>query len=667
VRQGRLSAAFAFQQRRPEAQEPEISVFGRRAGETAKCALEKFLGIIRQVAGEGRDFGVAVEGFAIGDLAGRRRAENGRQLLAAACDRSLTRRAHRGECDHVDRSTGIFGAVGGLGHRATEHRFEPVAGAEWRSSDLDFSSLPNLMRSLAKPPEHEGLMLSAEALDEVTLRALAQDPQVAERCRDRPSLTRLWDVCQMPDFRKTSQEEHIRLVGDFFNHLTRRDRRIPQDWMAQQYRYLDRADGEIDTLSARLASVRTLAYVANRPDWIADADGWQGRTRALEDKLSDTLHEKLMARFVDRRTSALMRGLRVREDLLAGVAADGTVTVEGQFVGALRGVSFEPAAAASVLEEKALRAAALAAIGPEIARRLGRLAAEPDEAFALTPDGVVLWRGEAAASLAGGVPFAPRVRLYGELGPPAARERAARRLEAFVAAEAGRRLRPLRQLEAAVAEGRLKGLARGLAYRLLEAGGVLDRAAVRAEAKALSQVERRALKALGVRLGAFSLYLPALLKPQALGFSRAFAGAGWRPPSDQASRLPDPAPSAAALAAFGLRAVGRHAAPVETLERLDTLLRAAPRRGQAMTLSPQAREALGWDEDQAGDILRGLGFAPAASCGEGLAAWRRRTEPAPPARPAPTASPFAALAALQKPPTAARAPRRRRRPRAARP
>jgi ATP-dependent RNA helicase SUPV3L1/SUV3 len=212
--------------------------------------------------------------------------------------------------------------------------------------------------SLAAPPTFEVLKASAESLDEITLRQLAGDPDIADRCRDRPSLMRLWDVCQTPDFRKQSHEEHLRLTREFFHHLTSRARKIPEDWIAGQYRHLDRTDGEIDTLSARLASVRTLAYVANRPDWLAEAPTWQAKTRLLEDKLSDTLHEKLMARFVDRRTSALMRGLRVREDMLAGVAEDGTVTVEGHYVGKLRGVTFEAEHGASILEEKALRAAA---------------------------------------------------------------------------------------------------------------------------------------------------------------------------------------------------------------------------------------------------------------------------------------------------------------------
>jgi ATP-dependent RNA helicase SUPV3L1/SUV3 len=548
-----------------------------------------------------------------------------------------------------------------------EHRFEPVTAAEWRSSRLEFDALPRLMASLARPPEREGLKLAAEALDETTLKALAADADVAERAKGGPGgrwlIERLWDVCQTPDFRKVATEEHVRLAKEFFLHLSSRAQRIPEDWIARQYAGLDRTDGEIDTLAARLASVRTLAYVANRPDWLADPAGWQGRTRGLEDRLSDTLHEKLMARFVDRRTSALMRGLRVREDMLAGVAADGAVTVEGHFVGRLSGVRFEPAQGSSLLEEKALRAAATHAVGPEIVRRLGKLAAEPDEAFSLLPDGSVLWRGEAAGVLAGGEPFRPRVRLLGELGPEAARQRAGQRLEAFVAAESGRRLATLGRLEAAIAEGRIKGLARGLAFRLAEAGGVLDRGAVRGEVKALSQQERRTLRSLGVKIGAFSLYMPGLLKPAARTLTQAFAARGadpWRPPPDEVSVLPVQTPAPRTLAAFGLRAVRGLAVPVEQLERLDELLRAAPKAGGGVTLSDQAREELGWSADEARRILRGLGFV-AMKGDEGPTAWRRRVEKEPPAHPARTVphSPFAALAALTTP-APPRRPRRRR-------
>jgi len=569
------------------------------------------------------------------------------------------------------QTNGTFGVTGeaedmdpDLVEAVENHSFEPVVGAEWRNARLDFGSLPLLLKSLAKVPEREGLKLAAEALDETTLKALAEDEVIQTRTRDKTNLQRLWDVCQTPDFRKVARDEHVGLVKAFFLQLTERRRRIGDDWIARQYEQLNRAEGEIDTLAARLASVRTLAYVANRPDWLVDPGAWQQQTRGLEDRLSDTLHEKLMARFVDRRTSALMRGLRVREEMLAGVASDGSVTVEGHYVGRLSGVAFEPAVGGTVLEEKALRAAAQHAVGPEIAKRLGQLAAAPDEAFALDADGGVLWDVALVGVIAGGQPFQPRVRLLGELGHDAARQRAARRLEAFVAAEAGRRLGALRKLETAVADGKIRGLARGLAYRLIEAGGVLDRAEAKADTHALSQVERRMLRSLGVRIGAFSLYMPALLRPEARALAQAMVqreAGGWRPAAGVVP-LPEPPPSARTLAAHGLRAVRNLAVPVEQLEQLDELLRGGPIQNGGVLLSEAARETLGWSAHDSQTILRALGFAPVnrPQAGEPIA-WRRRAErkAEPAAAPRPH-SPFAALAALKDKPAPARRPRRRR-------
>jgi ATP-dependent RNA helicase SUPV3L1/SUV3 len=566
------------------------------------------------------------------------------------------------------RTDGTFGVTGDcpeidpdLVTAVENHRFDPVEAAEWRNARLDFHSLPALMRSLSAPPDRPGLKLSAEALDEGSLRRLAQADEVQALCRNPDNLRRLWEVCQTPDFRKVSLDEHLRLLEAIFRQLTTGPRRVPEDWIEGQYRSLDHVTGDIDTLASRLSRVRTLAYVANRPDWLRDPAHWQSRTRQLEDRLSDTLHERLMQRFIDRRTSALMRGLRVRGDILAGVAPDGAVTVEGHYVGRLRGTTFEAAQGSSTLEDKALRAAAQRAVAPEVARRLGKLAADADPAFGLQPEGLVLWRGEATGQISGGSPFSARVRLFGELGPEAARERAVSRLEAFVAAEAGRSLAALRRLETAVAEGRLRGLARGIAYRLIETGGIIDRRAAQGDVKALSQAERRALRSLGVRIGAFSIYLPSLLGARARRFLAAFAGTdAWRPPHDQLSPLPSPAPGAKALAAHGLRAVGRFAAPVEALERLDELLRAAPRQGAAVVLADQAMEALKWTPAEARDIMRALGFAPVGrpKPGEPMA-WRlRRERPEPePTTPPSAHSPFAALAALKPIP-----PRRRRRP-----
>lgn len=545
-----------------------------------------------------------------------------------------------GECEEMDED---------LVRAVEDHAFEPVPAAEWRNGALDFASLAELLRSLGRAPERPGLKLAEEALDETVLRRLAAEPDVAAAARDRGRLLKLWDACQIPDFRKTTLDEHQRLVREVFEALGSRAGRLSEDWIAPQFAALDSTGGEIDALAGRLAGVRTLAYVSHRSGWLARAEHWREATRALEARLSDALHEKLMARFIDRRTSVLMRALHVREEVLAGVAEDGSVTVEGQAVGRLRGLDFRPERGGTALEDRALRAAARRAVGPEIARRLGRLAAAADGDFAVQPDGIVTWEGAAAAAVLGDSrPFAPRVRLLGELGPEPARERAARRIEAWLAGEAGRRLAALQRLEAAMASGELKGLPRGLAWRLAEAGGVLPRPEVEAELAALSQQERRALRALGVTIGAHSVWLPAALSRRARALAAAFTageGGGWRPPAERLSPLPDPAPSARALAARGLRAVGRWAAPVAQLEQMAEALRAGPR---GAPLDPATLAALGWTEAQGREIRNALKAA-------------RPGRPPKPARVRPE-SPFAALAALKPQPAPARRRRPRRRP-----
>jgi ATP-dependent RNA helicase SUPV3L1/SUV3 len=570
------------------------------------------------------------------------------------------------------RRDGTFGVTGACPAmddelvRAVEtHRFDPLEAAFWRNSALDFDSLPELMRSLAATPSRKGLTPAEEALDERALRQLATDPEVARRCADRSLLHRLWDVCRTPDFRKITPDEHIALMRLLFDQLSTGEQRVRGEWMAGQHRSLDRVDGEIDALSTRLASVRTLAYVANRPDWLADAAHWRDATRRLEDRLSDTLHEKLMARFIDRRTSVLLRSLGAGEALMAGVDSDGVVTVEGHQVGRLRGLDFELERAPGTLEARTLRAAAQKAVAPEIARRLGRLASDPDDVFGVQADGQVTWRGGAAGVVAGGDPFKPQVRLLAELGPAPVRERAQRRLEAFVASSSSSQLKGLRGLADAVATGALKGLARGLAYRLIEAGGAIDRRLVERDLAVLSRGERRDLRSLGVRIGAFALHLAETTAHHgvALAFA-ALAQPDWRPPSTAPSAIPGTGVAPRALGLRGLIAVGAMAVPATDLQRLSILLAPAA-GGRGVVLGQTAQESLGWSDTDTSAVLRGLGYAPMGRDeAPSRVTWRRRRAPpvtAPAVKPPPH-SPFAALAALSPAPARARRRRRRRKP-----
>ena len=543
-----------------------------------------------------------------------------------------------------------------LVEQVVEHRFDPVETAEWRNARLDFDTLPDLLRSLTVTPGVAGLNLTAQALDETLLRRLMKDEEVARIGRSRGTIMRVWEACQLPDFQTTTLDEHARLAKDVFTALTGKRGRLTDDWIAPRFADVDRDDGQIDQLSARLSAVRTLSYIANRPDWLHDAATWRDKTRALEDRLSDVLHERLTARFVDRRTTALMRALNVREDsvpLGAGVAENGEVTVEGEVVGQLQGVCFSLEKGATALEDRALRQAAMQAVTPEIVRRLGRLAAETDDNFAVTPEGDVLWRGVLTAKIlstpVGADPFAPQVRLLGDLGPAPARERARRRIEAWLAAEAGRALRDLRRLRQAVESGALKGLPRGIAFRLIEAGGLIDRRDVERDLHALSQVERRALKTFAIRVGAHSVWLPGLMKPRARHFAQAFVSGPLFPAAPGLTPAPAEPPSPRVLSAHGLRHVARFLIPVEALETMAEL-RAAPDPapdGRKGRLSDAALAELGWTASEAAQIIAALKAERA----------RRPDKPGQPPRP-PRDSPFAALAALNTP-----APPRRRRPR----
>ena len=273
-----------------------------------------------------------------------------------------------------------------------------------------------------------------------------------------------------------------------------------------------------------------------------------------------------------------------------------------------------------------MRGAVDRAVTPEIARRLNELAVDADEAFAVAPDGRIDWRSQAAGEVIGGAPFAPKARILSDLGEPRARERAERRMEAFVAAEARRLLFPLAKLEQAIADGPLGGAGRGLAYQLVERFGALDKVLASEQLNALARGDRGRLKALGVVFGAFTLYLPALYRPEARAFGEIFArlaAPDWRPASDGATPLPYPPPPTEALSLRALRTVGRLAAPVLAIERLDLFARASEAEGAGLEVNPELTGSLGWTAAETEAILRALGFVRTQGP-EGKSAWSRR-------------------------------------------
>jgi ATP-dependent RNA helicase SUPV3L1/SUV3 len=488
---------------------------------------------------------------------------------------------------------GTFGTTGRcapfepeLVNALQNHTFESVRMLQWRNSKLDFSSLGALQVSLALSPAHEVLTRAPIAEDLRVLDHVARDADIREMAEGAEAVERLWEACQIPDYRRIAPAAHAELVTSLFRFLMQKGR-IPDAWFAAQVDQADRADGDIDTLSGRIAQIRTWTFVANRLDWLADPEHWQAITREVENKLSDALHERLTERFVDRRTSVLMRRLRENAMLNTEIGKTGEVIVEGHVIGRLDGFTFAPDAAEAGSEAKALQATAQKALAGEIEARAEKLAAAPDDQFVLTSEGTIRWTGDAVGRLmAADDALHPRIRIISDErlnGAP--REAVQTRLDLWLKTHIEKLLGPLFELSKAED---ITGIARGIAFQLIEAMGVLERSKIAAEMKDLDQPSRATLRKYGVRFGAYHIYVPALLKPAARALASllwalkqanvdlsVLSGAQHLAASGRTSFPIDKTLPRDAYRVLGYRQCGERAVRVDILERLADLIRPA--------------------------------------------------------------------------------------------
>ncbi len=396
--------------------------------------------------------------------------------------------------------------------RLENHNFESLRVLQWRNREHDFRSLDALRKSLGHLPERQGLTRAQPTADIDALEAVCRDPNLHHMIRSPFEVERAWEVCQVPDYRNISPAEHAHLVSSVLGFLHARRGVIDEDWFAKQLAYCDNLEGNIDALSQRISHVRTWTFIANRAEWLEAPTYWQGRARDIEDRLSDVLHEKLTQRFIDRRTSVLMRRLAKKEGLMSSVEEDGAISVEGEVIGRIVGLSFVPGEALDGGESRLLKQAAVQALTSEVTARAIVLATTADTELRLTRQGDIIWLGQPVGRIqAGDARFKPRVEVIADdLLLPALREDVRQRLQKFIDRHIASAIEPLLKLEEP--EG-LEGAARGLAYRIAEHFGVLPRETVAEEVKALGQEDRAKLRGFGVRFGAHTIFLPALLKP----------------------------------------------------------------------------------------------------------------------------------------------------------
>ena len=522
-----------------------------------------------------------------------------------------------------------------------EHRFEPIRSFWWRSRDLDFASIDDLLDSLDAPPPLPFLFRKADALDHRALAALADRAGIREKAQGQAQVRLLWDVACIPDFRQSLNDDHYDMLAGLYSQLAETGK-LGSEMVARAMSQLDRLDGDIDALMTRLAYIRTWTYVTHRADWTDNPAQWQDRARSIEDRLSDSLHARLSERFIDRRAAHLSRKLKETKNLMASVKSDGTVLVEGEEVGVLEGFVFRPTLTEG--DEKAtILAAARRGLPDEIESRVRAFAASATAAFKLDAAGHITWREAPVARLVkGDGVYAPRPDLIGsDLLSIDQTQRLNARLSEFVAEHVREVLGRLVALEtpdtAPVPERRhprpnqtpppaaskaedaplegptkdeipanppveqpvvegpvaeepvtLSGAAKGLAFMLFESLGTVSAAACNQQIRGLSESDKPRLARLGLRFGVEAVYLPDMLKPaqielRALLWNLFNAEPGAFHEAPLAGRVTidavDGVPDEFWLV-VGYRRLGGRVMRVDMVERVAQIVRNAAREGQ---------------------------------------------------------------------------------------
>jgi ATP-dependent RNA helicase SUPV3L1/SUV3 len=485
------------------------------------------------------------------------------------------------------------------------------------------------------------------------LKLIAEDPAIAATQGIRAR--KLWTVCGLPDFRKVGPMHHARMVRRLFSYIGEGGH-IPHEWFAAEVTRLDNVAGDIEALADRLAGIRSWAYIAQRADWLADPGKWAERTRAVEARLSDALHERLTQRFVDRRTAVLVRdiGARGADALPVTVAADGEVSVGPEPIGHLAGFEFKVDPTARLADKRLLLAAAERRLGDELDRRAAMLCDAPDVEFRLVEEAgglAIGWEGNILARLAPGRSLLePAVRTARALDRLSAERRARLRgrLERWVEAQVGRHLPVLKALANAAADPKATPGIRALAAMLVDAGGHLPRRTIAAQLGALTKEDRHGLHRLRVRLGALDVYVQSLLKPAAQQWRAALLAVRSgqpmpRLPHHSASTLDGSADPRGAALAF--RRLGRDWLRIDLADRLASHAHQVRQHGGEDPVDRPLATSLGLDEPTVRYLMAEIGFVPS---GEAWS-WRgqRRPRRRAPQAPRPENA-FAVLAGLKR-------------------
>jgi len=535
---------------------------------------------------------------------------------------------------HKDGTFGSLGAEDGAAAftpeevlAIEEHRFPKLDFLYWRDGAPRMDSIDRLIADLEARPDRPELRAAPEATDLGVLKRMADDPLVRERVRNAAQVSRLWAACGIPDFQKLGPEHHGRIVSRIWRFLSEGRGQIPSDWFAQQVARLDDVKGDIDTLSGRIAAARTWSYVAHRVDWLADPQGMAERTRRLEEKLSDALHAALTQRFVDRRTTVLLRDIGGKaSELPVRVDASGDVSVDGEHIGRLDGFAFSVDPDARGGDRRMLLAAAERRLGKMLGMKAEELLAAEDAAFALdaTPGAqpTILWNGAKVADLVAGASLtAPAVRLDRPLLALAQdiQKRVVDRLNGWIGVQKDKHLLPLVKMTESASDPAVPAVVRAVFAQLADAGGIAARTDMDAALGHLDKEQRSFLRKAGLTIGVLDIFHPGLLKPGAAMWRMALLAARSGKPM-----LPLPAAGAVLLTiedrmaatgarVSGFRGFGAQYARIDMAERIARAAHEAIAKGEPFMATSTQVVSLGLSEQSFLQLMRAAGFRPIAT------------------------------------------------------
>ena len=522
---------------------------------------------------------------------------------------------------------GTFGTTGqvkpfnqGISEAVEKHLFPSIRQLYWRNDQLDKSSLEGLIHSLNKPPPYQLLKRKGDAYDHVTLASLASNIEIQKRANNSKNLDLLWKTCQIPDFTKTLPENHVSLVSKIYTHLCDGGT-LPNSWVTGLVSRLDRIDGDIDTLTARISHIRTWTYIAHQKNWLDNTSGWQQRTRAIEDRLSDALHERLTQRFVDKRASIFSKGVGKGKELLTSVKNNGEVIVEGYRVGNFCGLQFKPdpeiATSPSII--KSVRRLLIS----EIIQRTSLIESSTDECFCLglghnnQPWSTIAWNGTPIARLKRGesimkpdLIILPAEELGGE------NERRIRiRLNTWVQKEIRTSLSHLFKLK----NDSFTGSTRGVVFQLIENLGFVPETKTDSAAHNLNKANRLKLKQYGVKFGLLGIYLPQIVKYETRlltallwwvfnhkeGIPPLISQAAYSIP--YSSKMPH-----AFLNAIGFKLLGKRVIRIDIAERIAFTVHKRSLRG-SVVIDKYILGMMACPVNECPSIMRALGYRKVSS------------------------------------------------------